>query len=424
MPSHTRPWRRPVSPSPARYTSPPNIWRRTQAARASLDASGPIREHARGHLGGGLVTISAVLPNDGKYVQSSGIEHCAVAANGGVGVGGIHISAPELIAAGAPMDFFRESLASYSRPFIVPMTVHREKAPNGIEESENTLSLSATLTATTTVQTGPQGFHPSGTPPTKGGSTSHKPLPLGKRTRREKEQARHDLPEALKEAWAAHGLAFLSGLSAKPLLEIADELGRQAGPIAGNDAVTRVLDDLRIYDDPPLADIRKLATPVTVSAPTFPQCAQTRHSRARLLPRTQRRLRGAADRRRPGGRGGHGARTDRLPGQRGGQGAQRLRPCSAGIACRRTRGGPFASACRQTPRCGPRRGAAAPGRRRLVALAQAVRHGDRLAEAPPGPRRCSLLGAQATRPRCAQAGQDQPVGHLLALRGGRVSPQE
>ncbi len=47
------------------------------------------------------------------------------------------------------------------------MTVHREKAPNGIEESENTLSL-VPPTATTTVQTGPQGFHPSGTPPDLG----------------------------------------------------------------------------------------------------------------------------------------------------------------------------------------------------------------------------------------------------------------
>jgi hypothetical protein len=236
---------------------------------------GPYGNSPAGFLGGGLVSVSAVLPNSGKYVQSSGIEHCALAANAGLSVGGPGVPAPEFVAASAPTESFPEHQSLYTHPFTVPETVNREKAPNGTEESESTLSLSATLTATTSVDTGPQGFHPSG-PPGHGGSGSspHKPLPLGRRARRAKEQARRDLPEALKEAWAAHGLQALTAISGAPLLQVADELGQKAGPLAGNDALTRVLDDVRIYDDPPLADVGKLAQPVAAKTPALPPCAQ------------------------------------------------------------------------------------------------------------------------------------------------------
>lgn len=237
---------------------------------------GPYGNSPAGFLGGGLVSVSAVLPNNGKYVQSSGIEHCALAPNAGLGVGGPRVPDPEFTAASAPIETFPEHQSVYTHQFSVPHEVNHQKAPNGTEESESTLSLSATLTATTTVDTGPQGFHPAGPPPRHGGSggSRHTPLPLGKTTRKAKEQARRDLPEALREAWAAHGLQALSAISGAPLLQIADELGQKAGPLAGNDAVTRVIDDLRIYDDPPLADVGKLAQPVPAKAPALPACAQ------------------------------------------------------------------------------------------------------------------------------------------------------
>jgi hypothetical protein len=241
---------------------------------------GPYGNAPSGYLGGGLVSVSAVLPDNGKYVQSDGMEHCAVAPNAGVSVGGPGVPDPELTAAIAPTESFPESQSVFTRVFKVPQTVNRQKAPNGMEESESTISLSATLTATTTVDTGPQGFHPSSPPHRGGGASPHKPLPLGRTVRKAKEQARRDLPEALKEAWAAHGLSALTALAGNPLLQVADELGQKAGPLAGNDAVTRVLDDLRIYDDPPRPDVRKLAQPTGVKTPTLPPCQQAEPSQS------------------------------------------------------------------------------------------------------------------------------------------------
>jgi len=231
---------------------------------------GPYGNSPAGFLSEGLVSIGAVLPNNGKYVQSSGIERCALAPNEGLGVGGHGVPNPESVAASAPTESFPESQPVYTRTFSVPDSVHREPAPNGKEESENTLTLSATLTATTTVHTGPQGFHPPA--PGGGGSTRRHPLRLGKTVRKAKKQAQRDLPEALKEAWAAHGLQALTALPGTPLLSIADELGQSAAALAGNDATTRVLDDLRIYNDPPLANIHVLAQPAPAKTPPLPSC--------------------------------------------------------------------------------------------------------------------------------------------------------
>ncbi|HEY1834524.1 MAG TPA: hypothetical protein VGG08_08820 [Solirubrobacteraceae bacterium] len=239
---------------------------------------GPYGNAPAGYIAGGLVTIAAVLPSSGKYVQSDGSENCAIAPNQGVGVGGSGVPDPEFVAAIAPGASFPESQPSYSHTFSVPHYVHRELAPNGQEESENTMSLSATLTATTSVLTGRQGTGTGGGSSPGGGgkgSTGKKPLlPRGKSLDKAKQQARRDLPEALKEAWGAHGLQSLTALSGAPLLMVADELGQSVAPLAGNDATTRVLDDLRIIDDPPRADVFVLARAAPAKAPVLPACGQ------------------------------------------------------------------------------------------------------------------------------------------------------
>ncbi len=234
---------------------------------------GPYGNAPAGFISGGLVSIGAVLPENGKYVQSSGVETCSVAPNGGVGIGGLTGPDPEYTAALAPAASFPESQTLYTRTFSIPPDVTRVKAPNGVEESEHVFSLSATLTATTTVQTAHGSTPPGQTPP--GGGRHHRGrgrLRLGKTAKRIKEQARRDLPEAIREAWAAHGVMALSALPTSPLLSIADELGQVAGPIASNDATTRVIDDFRIYDDPPRADFETLATPAATGTPALPAC--------------------------------------------------------------------------------------------------------------------------------------------------------
>lgn len=239
---------------------------------------GPYGNSPAGFIGGGLVSIAAVLPASGKYVQSSGTEGCSLAANEALGVGGPGVTDPELIAASAPTETFPESQPSLTHMFKVAHAVHREPAPNGLFESENTLSLSATLTAITTVHAGKQepakpGSGPGGGVKSKPGKRKG-PLTVGHRIHEIKEQARRDLPESIREAWAAHGLSALRALPTAPLLSIADELGQAAGPIAANDATTRVLDDFRIYKDPPLHDVDTLAKPAPVAAATLPACKQ------------------------------------------------------------------------------------------------------------------------------------------------------
>ena len=243
---------------------------------------GPYGNAPAGYLADGSVTIAAVLPANGKYVQSDGGEECAIAPNEGVGVGGPGVTDPEFTAASAPTVSFPESQPSYSHTFTVAHAVHRELAPNGKEESENTLSLSATLSATTSVLTRHQSSEPGGGSPGGGGGkpTGGKPpLPPGKTLDKAKQQARRDLPDALREAWGAHGLQSLTALSGAPLLTVADELGQSAAPLAGNDATTRVLDDLRIIDDPPRADVFVLAGAAPAKAPALPACGQAEQAR-------------------------------------------------------------------------------------------------------------------------------------------------
>ncbi len=238
---------------------------------------GPYGDAPAGFIGGGRVTVSAVLPDNGRYVASDGAEECSLAPNAGLGVGGPGVVDPELTAASAPTETFPESETVFTHPFKVENAVHRELAPNGMFESESTLSLSATLTATTTVHTGKQEFGGSGGGKDKGRRPARKgpPPSIGRRIHELKNQSRRDLPEAIREAWAAHGLAALTALPTAPLLSIADELGQVAGPIAANDATTRVLDDFRIYDDPPRPDVGVLVDPSPVAAPVLPPCTQT-----------------------------------------------------------------------------------------------------------------------------------------------------
>jgi hypothetical protein len=246
--------------------------------------AGPYGNAPAGFIGGGLVSISAVLPASGKYVASDGSEECSLAPNEGLGVGGPGVTDPELTAASAPTETFPESETVFTHPYTVKNAVHRELAPNGLFESENTLSLSATLKATTTVHTGKQqiGGSGGGKGKDKGKAPASKgpPPSVGRRIRERKDQSRRDLPEAIREAWAAHGLAALTALPTAPLLSIADELGQAAGPIAANDATTRVLDDFRIYDDPPSPNVGVLANPSPVPAPLLPACKQTVPSEA------------------------------------------------------------------------------------------------------------------------------------------------